>query len=159
MRPPVVVFLAVLFALLQVSLLDYFRFFQVKPDLLLVSVFLGSLFLEPKAAVILGAAAGLFKDIFSLTPPGLNALLFLAWVILVIKLTRRVSLEDNLSRAILILAIALLNNAASGMTLIYAGAYLPLGIFLRIVVISSVYTALVFYLIAGIKIRWLGLRY
>ncbi|MBN2830804.1 MAG: rod shape-determining protein MreD [Candidatus Omnitrophica bacterium] len=153
MRPPIVFILTAIFALLQVTLLDYFRIFGAKPDLLLIAVFFGCLFLKQKKAFALGIFSGLFKDIFSLNAFGLNTVLFPAGVILIAKLMRRVSIEDNLSRILLIFVVALLNNIISGLVLVYTGVYIPLGIFLRIIIFSSMYTAAVFYLTIRLTVK------
>jgi rod shape-determining protein MreD len=158
MRPPLVFILTAVFALLQVAFLDYFKFFGVKPDLLLAAAFIGGIFLGLKPALALSIFAGILKDAFSLNAFGLSAVLFPLWVLLIAKLIRRISIEDNLSRTLLILTVALLNNLISGFVLIYTGAFVPLGIFLRIVVLSSIYTALSFYLTMRFMDKCPGLK-
>ncbi|OQB09982.1 MAG: rod shape-determining protein MreD [Candidatus Omnitrophica bacterium ADurb.Bin205] len=158
MRPRPVFILTVLFAFLQITILEHFKFFGVKPDLIMVAVFTGAVYLRPKPALAVGLFAGIFKDTFSLYLFGVNTVLFPIWVLLIAKLIRRVSIEDNLSRTLLITAVALLNNLIIGLTLVYTGVSLSLGIFTRILVFSSVYTALCFYLTERVMIKWTGLR-
>ncbi|MBM3243224.1 MAG: rod shape-determining protein MreD [Candidatus Omnitrophica bacterium] len=147
MRPSKVFILSALFALIQVTLLDYFKLFGVKPDLLLIAVFLGCLFLDFKRAMFLAISTGFFKDIFSFRFFGFNTVLFALWVLLLNHLMRRVSIEDNLSRTVVIFTVALLSNVIAGLALLYLGAHLPVGGFLRIVIISPIYTVLIFSLI------------
>jgi len=131
----------------QLSLLEYFRIFGIKPDLLLVTVVMASLFLEMRWAIVFGVAVGTFKDIFGLSPFGLNILLFGLWSFLSAKISRKISIEDNLSATLLVLVIALLQNIAMGLALIYSGDFVPCGIFLRISLLGSFYTALTLPLI------------
>ena len=131
----------------QLTLLGHFRIFGIKPDLLLVTVVLASLFLEMRWAIVFGVGVGIFKDIFSLNPFGLNILLFGLWSFLSAKISREITIEDTLSVTLLVLVIALLQNIASGLVVIYSGNFVPLGIFLRISLFGSFYTALTLPLI------------
>ena len=131
----------------QLTLLGHFRIFGIKPDLLLVTVVLASLFLEMRWAIVFGVGVGIFKDIFSLNPFGLNILLFGLWSFLSAKISREITIEDTLSVTLLVLVIALLQNIASGLVVIYSGNFVPLGIFLRISLFGSLYTALTLPLI------------
>jgi len=153
MKSYLVLIIVIVFAFLQVTFVDYFNFFGAKPDLLLIAAFIGGLSLKLGWALGIGLLSGILKDSFLLNRFGLNAALFPLWVLLSKKLSRRVSIEDNLSRAILIALISLLNNIINGIFLFYAGAMVPLGIFLRIAIISSFYTALVSYFTLRIIIK------
>ena len=138
----------------QLTFLQYFKVFGVQPDLFLVSVILASFFLPARRAIIFSLALGIFKDAFILSAFGLDILLFSLWSFLIVKITRKVSLEDNLSRTLLVFIIALLHNVISGLVLVYSGSFIPAGIFLRVVFLGGLYTALVLPLILKIiKVR------
>ena len=139
--------ITLILGLLQLTLLQYFRVFGVKPDLLLAIVVIASLSLRIRWAILFGALVGLFKDIFGLNSFGLNILLFSCWSFLMAKISRKVSIEDGLSAALLAFVIALLQNIMSGLVIIYSGESVPIGIFLRIVLLGSLYTALTLPLI------------
>ena len=141
------IILTVILGVIQVTFLDCFKVFGVKPDLLLIVVFIAGLFLALKPALGIGLLAGIFKDAFSLTPPGASTILFPMWIFLIAKLSRKVSIDDNLTRMLLLFVVVLLNNITSAVVLIYSGAFLPLGIFLRITLLVSIYTALILSLI------------
>ncbi len=154
MRIPAFIIIALALGLFQATLLNYFSIFGVKPDLLLATVVIAGFFLELRWAIVFGVLAGIFKDAFGLSPFGLNILLFALWGYLVNKLSRKISIEDNIAAAVLVFIIALLQNIASGFVIIYSGSFVPFGIFLRIVFLSSLYTALTLPLIFKIaKIR------
>ncbi|PIS33539.1 MAG: rod shape-determining protein MreD [Candidatus Omnitrophica bacterium CG08_land_8_20_14_0_20_41_16] len=141
-----IIFTAII-GVLQVTLLDCFKVFGVKPDILLIAVFMAGIFLDLRPALNVGLLAGIFKDAFSLTPPGVNTILFPMWIFLIAKLIHEVSIDDNLTRMLLLFVVVLLNNIISGLVLIYSGGFLPLGIFLRITLLASIYTALILPLI------------
>ncbi|MDD2679543.1 MAG: rod shape-determining protein MreD [Candidatus Omnitrophica bacterium] len=146
--------IALALGLFQLTSLHYFKFFGAQPDLFLVSVVLASLFLEGRQAVIFSLALGIFKDAFTLSAFGADILLFSLWSFLIVKITRKVSIEDNLSRTLLLFIIALLQNIISGLVLVYSGSFIPLGIFLRLVFFGALYTALLLPLILKImKVR------
>ncbi|MFY9402895.1 MAG: rod shape-determining protein MreD [Candidatus Omnitrophota bacterium] len=156
MRPRLVILLFFFSVIFQVTLADYFKIFGVKPDLLLVALFIGGLFLELKWALVAGFILGAIKDAFLLNTLSLNTVLFPLWIIFYYKVSRRVSIEDNLSRSLLLGAIALLNNLISGLFLIFLGSAAPLGIFLKILFLSSLYTLLVCYLFLRVISKWIG---
>lgn len=129
MKASKLLIITLILGVFQLTLLGYFRVFGVKPDLLLVAVVLAGLFLEMRWAIVFGAGVGIFKDIFSLNPFGLDILLFGLWGFLSAKISRKISVEDELSATLLVLVIALLQNIASGLAVIYSGNFVPLGIF------------------------------
>ncbi len=142
MKVSVFLIVTLILGIFQLTFLEYFKIFGIKPDLLLVTVVIAGLFFEMRSAIIFGIFAGIFKDIFSLNPFGLNLLLFSLWGFLVAKISRKISIEDNIAAAIVVFIIALLQNIITGLTLIYSGSFVPTGIFLRIVLLGSLYSAL-----------------
>jgi rod shape-determining protein MreD len=150
MRTSRVIILTVLFCFLQVTILDNFKIFGVKPDLILIAVFIAALYLDLKPALGVALSAGIFKDAFTSSALGFNAFLFPLWVFLITRLLRRVSVEDNIARILLLFFVAILNNIISGLVLAYSAGSLSFGIFLRITFLASVYTALIFALILRI---------
>ncbi|MFA5145528.1 MAG: rod shape-determining protein MreD [Candidatus Omnitrophota bacterium] len=140
-----VFFLAiVILGILQMTVLDSFKVFGVKPDLLLAGVCFTSLALKFRWAFILSAFAGIFKDALGSSVPGINTLLFPLWSFLIVRLNREMSIEEHdLIRAALVFIIAVLHNTITGLILVYLGGVVPLGSFLRIVFIQSIYTALI----------------
>lgn len=133
-----------IFALLQATVLNYVNIFNVKPDLLLISVIIASLFFEPVWAIFLSLFAGILKDIFSVNAFGLNSLLFFLWSFLIIKLSRKIIFDSNYIRLALIFVVAILNNIIVRLTFLFLGNFISLGLFLRVTFIESLYTALIF---------------
>ena len=133
----------VIVGMLQPMLLDYIKIFNTKPDLLLVIVCLSSLFLNLRGALVLSVFAGLFKDAFLIGTFGLNALLFCLWSFLIVQLARKIVIDSNFLRMCLVFIIVALHNTIYGLINIYSGNFIPLGIFLRIVSVGSLYTSVV----------------
>jgi len=129
--------------LLQVTFLDYFIFLNIMPDLLLVLLVLVSLRMSFSSwPIVLGLIAGLLKDASGIGGFGLNSLLFPFWCFLVLNLSRKITLENNYLQALLVFLVALLHNIITGLAVIYMGRYILPGIFLRIVFLDSLYTAI-----------------
>ncbi len=126
----------------QFTFLNYFRIFGIKPDLLLAAVVCAGLFLETRQAILFGMFAGIFKDIFGVGVFGLDVILFSLWGFLSVNISRKISIDDSVAAALLVFIIALLQNIASGLILGLSGSFVPFGIFLRIVFLGSLYTAL-----------------
>ena len=134
----------IIFALLQTTILNCVTIFNVKPDLLLSSVIIASLFFKPQWAIPLSIFAGILKDIFSVNVFGLNSILFFLWSFLIIKLSRKISFDSNYVRLVLVFIIAILNNIITRLIFLFLGNFISLGLFLRITFIESLYTALIF---------------
>lgn len=135
----------VMLGILQVTVLDYFKLFGVKPDLLfLVTLTAGFLFyFELKWVLSLGIFAGILKDILSPNPFGINTLLFPLWNFVTIKLSKKVSIENNFLRSIYIFIIVALNDIVTRLIYVCLGNFIPIGVFLRITFLGSLYTALI----------------
>lgn len=133
----------IILALVQVTILDYFKVFNVKPDLLLICTIAGALFFEFKPAILLALLAGALKDVFSVDTSIRDMLLFAFWVYLIKELGKRVPLENTSVRVFLVIAAlifsALINRGIS----LYALNPIPLGVFLRSIFLESLYTGLV----------------
>jgi len=129
--------------LLQVTILDYLRFFYARPDLLLISVAVAALVFDLRSSLIFGLFAGLLKDVFSPGVFGLNTVLFPLWGYLVFRLSRLIPIEEDILRMGLVFILTVLHNAVMGVLLISQGEMISFGIFLRIVVVQAILTALV----------------
>jgi len=127
--------------LLQDTVLNLIRFFGVKPDLLLICVVIASLEFELKWALILSVSAGLFKDILAAQPFGFNVILFGLWSVLIIRIKRDISFDNPYLVVALTGVVALVHHLLVGLALVYLGNYIPLGIFVRIIIIETFYTA------------------
>lgn len=132
-------------ALLEAMLVDHFKVFGAKPDLLLITlVILAGFFLfQLPWLITLAIIAGIFKDIFSANIFGVNTLLFCAWAILIVRISKRISIDDDLRRAALIFALALLDSISTRIILVLWGNPIAWGIFLRIGFLNALYTLIV----------------
>ncbi len=119
----------------------------IKPDLLLISMVLASLFFEFRWAFILSIFAGIFKDVFSAAGLGINTFLFGLWSFLIARLSKEITLDNNVTVAVLIFIVSTLHNIITGLVLIYLGSSIPIGIFLRITSIESICTVAVLPLV------------
>jgi rod shape-determining protein MreD len=137
----------VILGLIQVTILNYVRIFNIKPDLLLISLLLSSLFFEMKWAFILGVFAGILKDIFSIDAFGTNTLLFALWTYLIVKLSKKISIDNNYIRLPLMFIITLFTSIITRLIVLTQGNAIPLGITLRIMFLEPLYTALIFPLV------------
>ncbi|MBI4972572.1 MAG: rod shape-determining protein MreD [Candidatus Omnitrophica bacterium] len=132
--------------ILEAAVLDYFKIFGVKPDLILLSVIAPSLYyLETKWCVFFAILAGILKDVLGINSFGINTFLFPLWVILILKVSKKISLDINFIRIAIVLAVTILNNLAAGLILLSWGRFIPLLSFLRILLVQTVYTTAVSY--------------
>jgi len=147
MKKSVVFIFLVLASFLQVSILDYVKVFGVKPDFLLVGVFLVSIIFPQKEALILSASAGMLKDIFTPYSFGINTLLFAFFSLLIVRLGKEISLDSNPIRFIVLYIVSFCNTAAARFMFFFLGNTVPLHVFLRAAFLGSLYTALIALLV------------
>ena len=141
---------------LQLIWPNFLIFFNCKPDLLLIFTVSLVFYLDFKTALIFGFFAGLAKDIFLPSSFAINTIFFGIWSYLVNCLSGQISTENNYVRLGIILIVTFLNNIISGLLIISSGGIIPLGIFLRNLIILLVYSValapLIFKLIKKITL-------
>ncbi len=142
-------FLILFFGVCQAAFLDYFRVFNVKPDLLLISVVIVSLILKLRWAVILSLFAGILKDVL-VSSPCANAFFFPFGCFFIIQLSNKISFEELPVRIGLVFILAIVYNICCAAALIYSGRLIPFGIALRIIILGPIYTTIVFSLVSKI---------
>lgn len=133
--------------LIQISILEVAKIAGIKPDLLLISMVLASLVFDLPQAMTVSLFCGLMKDIFATSLFGPNVILFVVWSLLIVRLNREISIDNNYLRSALVFVVSLVHATSSGLIFIASGAVIPFGIFLKIVVVGSVYTAVVLPLV------------
>lgn len=121
---------------------NFLNFFYCKPDLLLIFAVSLVFYTNFKTALIFVLLAGLAKDIFLPWNFAVNAICFSLWSYAVYRLSRQISVEEDYVRWAIVLVVALLNNFVLGLQSVSAGFIMPPGIFLRNLIIVSVYTTL-----------------
>ncbi|MDD5730019.1 MAG: rod shape-determining protein MreD [Candidatus Omnitrophica bacterium] len=126
----------------QVTWLNNFKVLGVKPDFLLAAVVIVSLNYSWQEAFFLSASSGALKDVFGTGAFGINTFLFSLWSILIILLSRKISVENRSFTLMLMLCVALLNAAFTRLILAFSGNFIRWSVFLRVTIIESVYTTL-----------------
>ena len=133
----------ILLGLVQATLLNNFRIFGVKPDFLLIAIVIASTFFKWEKILILAVFTGILKDSLSSNVFGINTLLFPFWSYLTRVLSGKINLDNNLSYAALILAIGILSGIIRLIFISLGSAlFIPLGVFLRIIFLESLYGAI-----------------
>lgn len=128
-------------AVLQATLLDYFRVFFIKPDLLLVCMVMANIFFSPSWALIFSAGAGFLEDSLTVTTFGSHTLIFVLWSLVIMRLSRKITMENSIIRVLLVLVIVVVDGLIHSAIPGQAGN-LPSGIFFRTIIIEPVYTAI-----------------
>ena len=132
---------AMVLAVLQLSWPEFLVFFHARPDLLLIFVAAAVFYLDFKVALVFGIICGLLKDTFLPGDFGINTILFSVWCYAIWQLGRQISTEQAIVRFVIVFIAALLNNIISGVQSVNLGNFIPAGIFLRNLAIPSLYTA------------------
>ncbi|MGD0336765.1 MAG: rod shape-determining protein MreD [Candidatus Omnitrophota bacterium] len=135
-------------ALLQTTVFNYLRIFNVKPDLLLIVAVSGVFSMQERQALFFCLFCGLFKDIFASGILGINTVLFCVWGLVISRLSRQLTIDNNYVRIGTMFVISILNNIALGAAVVYPGKSVPAGVFLRIIILGSFYTTVIFGLIS-----------
>lgn len=143
MRKLLFLFIIIACALLETTVLNSFRVFNTKPELLLTLVVIVSLGFELRWAIFFSVFAGLLKDGFSINHFGINTILFGLWSFMLVRLARKISVDNDLIRVIVLSLVLVLNSIVLKIIFFYSGKFIPIGIFMRTVFFSSAYTILV----------------
>ena len=141
---------------LQLVWPGFLVFFNCKPDLLLVFAVSLVFYLDFKTALIFALLAGVAKDIFLPVFSAINTISFSVWSYLIYRLSSQISTENIYVRLAVVLVPVFLNNIIVGLQILNSGNIIPAGIFLRNLIIPSVYSAalspLIFKLIKRITV-------
>lgn len=129
------------FALFEPVWTGYLRVFSVKPDILLLSVVLTAAFLNFWEAVFWGMIAGFLKDIFSVYGIGINTLLFPVWSAVVVRISRKMTIDDDYALMAVAAIVVFFNGAVCRFIFSLSDRDIPFGVSLRVMLISPVYTA------------------
>jgi rod shape-determining protein MreD len=143
MRKWFLLLLLIALGTLELSWPKFLTFFYARPDLLLIFAIAAVFYLDFKLALAISILCGLFKDIFLPIGFGMNTILFSIFCYLVHRILRQISAEFDFMPLALVLVVALFNNIITGLITVNSGNIIPWGIFLRNLIIPSVYTALV----------------
>ncbi len=120
----------------------FLNFFYCKPDLLLIFMVALVFYTDFRTALIFGILAGLAKDVFLPGTSAVNTICFSIWSYLIYRLGRQISTEEHYVRLAIVLVVALLNNFIMGIQILAIGNIMLPGIFLRNLIIVSVYSTL-----------------
>ncbi|MCX5713395.1 MAG: rod shape-determining protein MreD [Candidatus Omnitrophica bacterium] len=142
MRHWLFLLLILVIAILQSSVIDAFRVFNVKPDLLFSIVVIVSLLLEFRQAIIFSLASGIFKDLLGANHIAINTFLFPVWSFLIMQAARSISLEGDSRQAIFVFIAVALNALVGRIIFFSATLQIAPGIFIRTLLFESIYTAL-----------------
>jgi rod shape-determining protein MreD len=134
----------IILGIIQVTLLDYFKIFGVKPDLLIIAVVLISQSsLKPRYIQFFSIFCGILKDILGLNSFGINTVLFTLWSLLIIRLSKKISIDNNFTRAMLVYIICVFNSIIMRLIFLTLGKFISWGIFFRLTFLESLYSALI----------------
>jgi len=116
LRTSVLLILLLASALVQVSALQTIQPFGAAPDLVLLVVILGGVWIQPELAVVLGFVGGLLIDLLGLAPLGLSALSFTVAAYLTVRVREYFSYGLPIEAALVgfVTLVALGTNALIG---------------------------------------------
>jgi rod shape-determining protein MreD len=134
-------------AVLQVSLMDYFRFFRVSPDLLLICVIMVSMHTHAGWALGLSFLCGFLKDSFGIFPAGVYTVLFPLTASITFTLSRKITIDTGLFGVLFTFIAAFACNLCIRIALGFWGIFIGWGVLLRLLVFDPLYTSVFFFLV------------
>jgi rod shape-determining protein MreD len=157
MKKYIVVLLVIGFALSEATVLNAIALFGVKPNLLLCCVFIVSALSEqPGLSLAVSVMSGLLKDVFTVNASAVNTVLLPLWGIMTFLLSRKISFEHRMFRAIALAVIIVLHNAALRLLLFSQDTFVGWGIVVRNSLGEALYTIALLPLLHAIIIPFLG---
>jgi len=140
----------VLSVILQSTVFDYLKIFNVKPDIVLIAVVILGLSLKLKWVMIFSYFAGFLKDMLGGFPFGINVLVLPLLGFLVFKLSKRMEIETRYLKTALVFIAVISQNLVVSLLIVLLGLDISTGVFSRFAVISSIYTAVVYFYLSKI---------
>ncbi len=147
MKRILILFIIMLFAVMEASFLGLFKIFRIAPDLLLMVVVIAALYDEFRWAIFYAIIAGIFRDTFSGAQVALHVLFFPFWVYLIHTLSRKIFIETDIVRIAVMFGVSFLNNLAVILSLVLMRKTLPGSVIFSMVLIGPLYTAAIFPLV------------
>lgn len=127
-------------SIFECTILVKFRLFSVQPDMLLAAVIIFALVLPLKWVIILGCFSGFLLDLFSSNPLGFNTIIFCMLGFICKKIIKKLNIENN----IVVLILVFILSFAAGVVRRSFEPGVSLWVFLKVGIIESLYTALIF---------------
>lgn len=150
---------------LHITILDRFRIFNSKPDIVFTLVIFSGLFLGPRIGLEVGIVSGFLRDLFTVGTFGLSAVIFGIAGYLVSKIGPKVYRELKLTQFVLVFTFYLLAASAhhalkfvvmTDSSLLrdcvptywefFTGSFLP----------TSIYTSVISLPLFGVLMRYFG---
>jgi rod shape-determining protein MreD len=147
MRSRNFIFIIFIFALVQVTFLDYLKVFGVKPDLFLISVVIAAIYFTPTEALLISLFSGVLKDVFSINTFGINTFIFAILCFMLVRLSKEVTLDSVPAAGTVTFLAILICALFLRLVSLYSDNFIPLLVFLRISFLEAMYTALIFPLV------------
>lgn len=135
----------------QSTLINYFRIFSTKPDLVYATVIIISLSFELKWVMIFSYCGAILLDSLSGLPFGFNTLVLPLLAFLIYRLSRKIDIEGNYMKAAIIAVAMLAKSIAFLFLFLISGLNISAGIFLKFMIIGCLYTTLIFLLLVKIN--------
>ena len=127
-----------------------FQMFWVKPDLIILSVVIASIYLDFGWAIFISIFAGITKDILGLNYFGMNILILPFYCYAIREISRKISLDNDFINMGILGVVIIVNSLLLRLFFIVNNVSIELGIFLRTFVFEFLFTVLSFFLILQI---------
>lgn len=133
-------------AIAQSTFIQGFRFMGLTPDLMIICAIISGLVFTFDFKWLIGAAllSASLKDILSVNYFGLNIFLFVVIALAVARLSREITLDSLPVQMGLTFCVCLFYNIAYIIIGAYLGSFISFGMVLRVALLGSIYTALLF---------------
>ena len=128
-------------ALAQVAVVSRIKILGSSGDCFTIALVYAGLFFNIRTVIVSGIFVGALKDVFSANPSAFNTILAPAWGFLVFQAARRLTVDSNPIRCVLVFFIAFCNAAVLRTVWWFQGISVPLGVSVRIMAADSLLTA------------------
>ena len=131
---------------IQATIVPVFAVFQVKPDLVLILAVAACFYFDYVPAVVFAVVAGAAKDLFAVQPFGMYTLLLPLMAFAVLKAKKEIELDAPVVRLLFLLVFVCVFEAVFTGVSFLQHANISGATFAKVIVIESLYTAVLFCL-------------
>jgi rod shape-determining protein MreD len=132
-----------LLILSQATICDYLKLFNIKPNLILIALMIVSISFKLEWSLIFSLILGALTDLLGISKPGISVLFFPLLCFLIIKLSRKITLDNAYIFSAFTGILVVIYGLTTRFFLLSLGNSISIGIFLRVIFIESIYTALI----------------
>ncbi len=138
------VLVILLAVILQMTIINIFNFFGIRPDFFIVLCFIASIIFKQKTAISFSIFIGVLKDILTVSNFGIHTFLFPLVCLSLRQIKKNISLDnDYIAGFFLLIYILVCDIVINFITRSYS-PHISIPVFIRVFLLEAIYSVVIF---------------